>query len=167
MRYVIMGADGKLGGRVAQQVLEATADDHLVFTAPAPERISALTRDRWRKAGVELRQLSYDNPEQMASIFQAGDRVFFVSSILNGPKRVRQHRNVIDALTSAHIGHVTYTSFFGANREGYNQYVLPDHRATEGFLRESGLNYSIMRNNLYMDNYTTTSVMLALLSDNV
>ncbi|WP_315066574.1 hypothetical protein [uncultured Clostridium sp.] len=27
----------------------------------------------------------------------------------------------------------------GANREGYNQYVLPDHTATEEYLKASGV----------------------------
>lgn len=45
--------------------------------------------------------------------------------------------------------------------------MLPDHRATEQMLKESGISYNIMRNNLYMENYLTTSVMLAMLSNNI
>lgn len=45
--------------------------------------------------------------------------------------------------------------------------VLPDHRATEAYLKKCGIEYNIMRNNLYMENYLSTSVMLALLSNNV
>ena len=44
--------------------------------------------------------------------------------------------------------------------------MLPDHRATEKMLKESGIEHNIMRNNLYMENYLTTSVMLAMLSGN-
>ncbi|MGM9526408.1 MAG: NAD(P)-dependent oxidoreductase, partial [Peptococcaceae bacterium] len=49
----------------------------------------------------------------------------------------------------------------------YHQYVLPDHRATEAYLATCGIPYNVMRNNLYMENYLTTSVMLAMLSNNV
>ncbi|MCI5503591.1 MAG: NmrA family NAD(P)-binding protein [Eubacterium sp.] len=103
----------------------------------------------------------------MIEAFTGGDRIFFVSSIINGPHRVEQHKNVIDACKAAGVKHITYTSFFGANREGYHQYVLEDHRPTEAYLKASGIEYNIMRNNLYMENYLTVSVILAMLSNNV
>lgn len=167
MKYVVTGVDGKLAGRVAENVLQQVEGDKLIFTCPNPDRVPAEKTERWKKAGVTLRAASYDDEAQMVEAFSGGERLFFISSILNGERRVRQHQTVIEACKKAGIQHITYTSFFGANREGYNQYVLPDHRATEKMLRECGLEYNIMRNNLYMENYLTTSVMLAMLSNNV
>ena len=80
--------------------------------------------------GVTVKEANYDDVEQMTKAFEGADRLFFISSIINGPKRVEQHRKVIEACKKAGVKHITYTSFFGADREGYNQYVLPDHRAT-------------------------------------
>lgn len=167
MKYIITGVDGKLAGRVAENMLQQVDGTDLIFTCPDPNRVSEEKKERWKKAGVTLRAVSYDAEEQMKEVFSRGERLFFISSILNGERRVRQHHSVIEACKKAGIEHITYTSFFGANREGYNQYVLPDHRATEKMLRECGIEYNIMRNNLYMENYLTTSVMLAMLSDNV
>lgn len=167
MRYIVTGCDGQLAGRVAANMLKEVKGEQLIFTCPDLNRLSKEKKEEWEKQGVEVRQANYDNKEEMIKAFSGGDRIYFISSILNGPKRVQQHKNVIDACVEAGVKHITYTSFFGANREGYNQYVLPDHRATEKYLKECGLEYNIMRNNLYMENYLTVSVMLAMLSNNV
>lgn len=167
MKYLVTGADGKLAGRVAENMLNQVDGEELIFTCPNLARLSEEKRNEWTKSGVEVREANYDNEEQMTEAFRGVDRLFFISSIINGPKRVEQHRKVISACKRADVKHITYTSFFGADREGYNQYVLPDHRATEKMLAESGIEYNIMRNNLYMENYLTTSVMLAMLSNNV
>lgn len=167
MKYLVTGADGKLAGRVAENMLKQVDGKELIFTCPDISRLSAEKKEKWEKSGVEIREANYDREEQMTLSFQGADRLFFISSIINGPKRVEQHRKVIEACKRAGVKHITYTSFFGADREGYHQYVLPDHRETEKMLKESGIEYNIMRNNLYMENYLTTSVMLAMLSNNV
>jgi len=167
MKYVITGVDGKLSSRVAENMLKNVSGNQLIFTCPNLDRIPENKKKLWEDLGVELKKASYDDKEEMVQAFRGGERLFFISSILNGEKRVQQHKKVIEACQEAKIKHITYTSFFGANREGYNQYVLPDHRATEKMLRECGIDYNIMRNNLYMENYLTTSVMLAMLSNNV
>ncbi len=167
MKYLVTGADGKLAGRVAENMLKEVDGSSLIFTCPDLKRLPESKKAQWEQKGVEVREANYDREDQMAEAFCGADRLFFISSIINGPKRVEQHRKVIAACKRAGIRHITYTSFFGADREGYNQYVLPDHRATEKMLAECGIEYNIMRNNLYMENYLTTSVMLAMLSHNV
>ncbi len=167
MKYVVTGVDGKLAGRVAENMLKEVAGNELIFTCSKLSRLSEEKKEKWKKAGVSIKEANYDDKVGMIAAFSGGDRLFFISSILNGEKRVEQHKRVIEACKEAGIKHITYTSFFGANREGYNQYVLPDHRATEKMLKDSGIEYNIMRNNLYMENYLTTSVMLAMLSNNV
>ncbi|VBB07183.1 Hypothetical protein LUCI_2427 [Lucifera butyrica] len=166
MRYIVTGADGQLGGRVATNMLNEVPGEELIFTCPVLNRLPKKKIEDWKNQGVTVKEANYDNKEQMIEAFQGGDRIYIVSGIKNGPERVQQHKNVIDAAIAAGVGHITYTSFLGANREGYYQYVLPDHTATEKYLHETGVNFNIMRNNLYMENYLTNSVMLANLSDN-
>jgi NAD(P)H dehydrogenase (quinone) len=166
MKYIVTGADGQLGGRVAENMLNEVSGNQLIFTCPDLSRIPTEKTDAWQKAGVTLKEASYDNQKQMIEAFTGGDRIWMVSGILNGPARVIQHKNVIDAVKIAGIQHVTYTSFLGANRPEYTQYVLPDHTATEAYLRESGIEFNIMRNNLYLENYLTNSVLFANLSNN-
>ncbi len=167
MKYIVTGVDGQLGRRVAKNMLDHVDGNALIFTAPNLNRIPREVLIKWKSEKVEIREGNYDDKEGLQKAFDGGTRIFFVSSVLNGAQRVAQHKNVIDACEAAGVRHITYTSFLGANRAGYNQYVLPDHRATEKYLTESGVEYNIMRNNLYMENYLTTSVMLAMLSNNV
>ncbi|MCG2802254.1 MAG: NmrA family NAD(P)-binding protein [Cellulomonas sp.] len=161
MRYIVTGADGQLGGRVATNVLAQVPGNQLTFTAPDLDRVRPETAAAWAAAGVRLESASYDDVEQMKAAFAGGDRIFIVSGVLIGPERVQQHKNVIDAAIAAGVQHITYTSFFGANRPDYHQYVLPDHTATEAYLTAQGVEHNIMRNNLYVENYLLNSVMLA------
>lgn len=166
MKYIVTGVDGQLGGRVAANMLQEVSGDQLIFTCSDLSRIPAEKAEAWQKQGVTLRAANYDNKEQMIEAFTGGDRIWMVSGILNGPARVIQHKDAINAAKAAGVKHITYTSFLGANRPEYTQYVLPDHTATEAYLRESGLQFNIMRNNLYLENYLTNSVLFANLSDN-
>ncbi|MEN0615852.1 NmrA family NAD(P)-binding protein [Klebsiella indica] len=171
MKYLVTGCDGKLGGRIAENMLSRVSPQELIFTCPDPQRIPADKVAQWVKKGVEIRAANYDNPEQMLSAFAGADRMFMISGILIGEKRVKQHCNVIDSALSAGVQHITYCSFVGASDPRYQHvYVTPDHTATEAYIKflskKKEFKYNIMRNNLYMENYLTTSVMLALMSGN-
>ena len=107
----------------------------------------------------------------MAKAFEGGDRLYIVSAVTIGEIRVQQHKNVVDAAIKAGIKHITYTSFLGASNPAYEHvYVTPDHTATEKYIcekhEETGISYNFMQDNLYMENYLTTSVMLSLMSEN-
>lgn len=167
MKYLITGVDGKLSRRVADNMITLVNPKNLIFTCPDLKKIPKNTITYWNSLGIILKEANYDDIPQMIEAFSGADRIFFISSILNGPKRITQHKNVIEACKKAHIKHITYTSFLGADNPNYTQYVIPDHRETEKMIKNSGIEYNIMRNNLYMENYLTTSVMLAMLSNNI
>lgn len=171
MKYIITGCDGKLGGRVAENMINSTATKNLIFTCPDPDRIFPETKKRWLNLGIEIRRADYDQYAGMVKAFEGGDRILIISGVLIGEKRVQQHKNAIEAAIAANIKHITYVSFLGASDPKYaHVYVTPDHTATESYLHEvcysEGVEFNIMRNNLYMENYLTTSVMLALISKN-
>ena len=165
MRYVVTGAGGQLGGIVASNMLNQVSGGQLIFTCRFPDRLPKEKKEDWKNQGVTLKAADYDDKAQMIEAFAGAERMFMVSGVFIGQKRVRQHQNAIDAAKEAGVRHITYTSFFGANREGYDQYVLPDHRATEEYLAECGIDYNIMRNTLYLENYLLNAVMLANISD--
>lgn len=169
MRYIVTGVDGKLGGRVAENMLQDIEGKDLIFTCPNLSYLPDEKKERWEKLGVRLREANYDDTVGMTRAFEGGDRIWVVSAVAIGEKRVQQHKNVIDAAKAAGVQHITYTSCIGASDPDpkyASVFVLPDHTVTEEYLRASGVNYNIMRNNLYMENFLTTSVMLALMSNN-
>ncbi|MBC3797620.1 NmrA family NAD(P)-binding protein [Acetobacterium tundrae] len=166
MRYIVTGADGQLGGRVASNMLKEVSGDQLIFTCPDLNRLRPERTKDWEEKDVIIKEANYDDKAQMTEAFKGGDRIYIVSGVIIGPERVQQHKNVIDAAIEAGVKHITYTSFFGANRPEYKQYVLPDHTATEEYLISTGVDYNIMRNSLYLENYLLNSVMMANLDNN-
>ncbi len=59
---------------------------------------------------------------------------------------------MIDAARAAGVGRVVYTSL---TRADTSQLVLaPEHKATESLLRDSGVPFTILRNNWYVENHT-------------
>jgi len=71
-------------------------------------------------------------------------------SAAEAPDRVDQHRSFVDAAVEAGVRHVVYTSFAGASAESV--FTLGrDHFATEQHIRESGLAFTFLRDNFYLD----------------
>lgn len=167
MKYVITGCDGRLGGKVAENVLKEVSPSKLIFTCPSLARLNPERKSRWEALGVTLREANYSDPEGMKKAFEGGNRLYMISGVLVGEKRVQQHKNAVNAAVEAGIEHITYTSFLGASDPAYaNVFVTPDHTVTESYIKDCakqhGIRYNFMRNNLYMENYLTGYSTLAI-----
>ncbi len=64
-------------------------------------------------------------------------------------RRAGQHRAAIEAAEAAGVRHVLYTSI--PNPESGTAAAAPSHLATEQALRDSGLAWTFLRNNLYAE----------------
>ena len=96
-----------------------------------------------------MRAGDFSKPETLDSAFAGGKKLLLISTN-DGGDRVAQHTAAIEAARRAGIRHIVYTSFINATPE--NPAVgARDHRLTEDALRKSGLAYTILRNQLYMD----------------
>jgi NAD(P)H dehydrogenase (quinone) len=99
---------------------------------------------------VEIRVASYDDRASLDAALTGLDRLLLISSNEVG-RRIPQHQNVIDAAKAAGVKQVVYTS---APKATSSSLVLaPEHKATEEYLAASGLDYTILRNNWYTENY--------------
>jgi NAD(P)H dehydrogenase (quinone) len=136
----ITGATGRLGGRVARQLAARGVSQRLVVRDPA--RAPALD-------GTEVVQASYDDADAVRRALEGVETVFMVSGA-EQPDRVAQHKTFIDAAASAGVTRLVYTSFFGAAPDATFT-LARDHWATEEHLRASGLAFTFLRDNLYMD----------------
>lgn len=167
MRYIVTGADGKLAGRIAEQMIEEVGGEHLTFTVWSLKFVPEDKLNRWKKAGVTIFEANYDDVEALNQAFKGGDRVYIVSGLEVG-KRVQQHKNAIDAAINQGVSHITYSSFVGATNPKYAHLdVTPDHTATEEYLKQTNHPYTAVRNSLYIENYLTMYPMLAMMSDNI
>jgi NAD(P)H dehydrogenase (quinone) len=171
MKYVITGCDGKLAGRVSEEVLAKVDPSQLIFTCRSLARLNPEKKAHWESKGIAVREANYDDKAGMVQAFKGGNRIYIVSSVTIGEIRRQQHRNVVDAAIEAGVEHLTYTSFLGASDPKYaDVYVTPDHTATETYIKECAqrcnIRYNFMRNNLYLENYLTDWSILASLSGN-
>jgi NAD(P)H dehydrogenase (quinone) len=136
----VTGATGGLGGRVARRLAERGMSQRLVVRdlGRAPEL-----------AGAEAAAASYDDPERLRRAFQ-GARTLLMVSASEDPDRLRLHANVVEAATDAGVERVVYTSFFGAAPECTFTFGR-DHWHTEELIKGSGLAWTMLRDNLYLD----------------
>jgi len=64
--------------------------------------------------------------------------------------RLEEHRAFVDAAAAAGVRHVVYVSFFGAAPDATFT-LARDHAATEEHLRVSGMAWTFLRDNLYLE----------------
>jgi NAD(P)H dehydrogenase (quinone) len=144
---VITGATGYLGGHVLDLLLEGGMPTRELAAAVRNEERAQPIAER----GVAVRYADYDEPESLPRAFAGADVLFFVSgSSRDDEQRVREHKAVMAAATSAGVGHVVYTSFVDAHTPS----PFPGagvHETTERLLRQSGLRWTALRNGAYAD----------------
>lgn len=136
----ITGSTGHLGGIVARAIAERGEEQTLVVRDPS--RAPQL-------AGARVRQASYrDGAASRAAL--EGVQTLFMVSAAESVDRVDEHRSFIDAAAAAGVSHIVYTSFFGAHPDAVFT-LARDHFATEQHIRDSGMDFTFLRNNFYMD----------------
>ncbi len=147
MSVVITGATGHLGRLVVQNLLQQGV--------PAGD-ITAAGRDTTKikdlaDRGVRVRVIDYDDPATLDQAFRSAGRILLISASEVG-QRARQHGHAIDAARRAGAGLLAYTSI--ANADTTTLRLAAEHQATEAALRASGLEYVLLRNSWYIENYT-------------
>ena len=136
----VTGVTGGLGGRVARRLAERGVGQRLVARDPgrAPEL-----------AGTEVAAGGYDDRDSLRRAFDGAGTLFMVSAS-EDPDRLRLHANVVGAATDAGVERVVYTSFFGAAPDCSFTFGR-DHWHTEELIKGSGLRFTMLRDNLYLD----------------
>ena len=142
--YAVTGVTGYLGRLVVAELLaRGVPATDIVALARTPEKAADL--------GVPVRRADYSDPSTLAGALAGVDVLLLVSGTELG-QRVAQHTNVIKAAEVAGVGRVAYTSI--ANAEHSTNPLQPEHKATEDVLRASGVPFTILRDNWYLENYT-------------
>lgn len=142
---VVTGATGKLGRLVIEGLL---------LRVPAAE-ITAAVRDPGKAAdfaerGVNVRRADYDEPDTLDTAIEGADRVLLISSN-NFQRSVAQHAAVIAAVKRADVALLAYTSLWHADITT----ALPaaPHRETEPLILAAGVPFTMLRNNLYTEQF--------------
>ncbi|ABG93944.1 probable nucleoside-diphosphate-sugar epimerase [Rhodococcus jostii RHA1] len=146
MTIAVTGATGHLGRLVVEALLDkGTPAGDIVAVVRTPAKAADLA-----DKGVEIRQADYSDRAALESAFAGVDKLLLVSGSEVG-QRVAQHANVIDAANTAGVGFVAYTSILDAQNSPIGLAV--EHRATEDRLTQSGIDFALLRNGWYWENY--------------
>lgn len=136
----VTGSTGHLGGLVARQLTDAGS----------PQRL--LVRDLGRAPELEdavPAVVTYADPV-LARAALEGVKTLFMVSAAEAEDRLQQHCTFVDAAAAAGVQHIVYTSFFGAAAD--STFTLGrDHFATEERIKGSGMDYTFLRDNFYLD----------------
>jgi NAD(P)H dehydrogenase (quinone) len=136
----VTGATGALGGLVARGLASAGTTQRLLVRRPgrAPDL-----------QGAVVLPCSYGDRAAALEALR-GARVLLMVSGSESADRLDQHRRFVDAAAGAGVRHVVYTSFFGADPDC--TFTLGrDHFATEQHIRASGMDFTFLRDNFYLD----------------
>ena len=132
----ITGASGEVGGRVARLVTE-------------PHRLLVRDLAKAPTGDKEVRAAAYDDPAAMRAALDGAGTLFMVSG-RESPDRLAEHRSAIDAAVAAGVGKIVYLSFYGAAPDC--TFTLGrDHWHTEQHIRATGLRWTFLRDNLYLE----------------
>jgi len=145
-QLLVTGAGGNLGKAVVAELRRLGAKTVIAATRTPGKHLELAA------LGVEEREADFDRPETLQTAFQGVERLLLISTdSLHAPGvRIKQHRAAIQAAVSAGVDHVVYTSC--PNAHPTNGPSIPDdHFWTEVALFESGLDWTILRNNLYAE----------------
>ena len=145
MKIGVTGATGQLGTLVVEELKKRISHDEIVALVRSPEKAS--------KLGVETRKFDYSKPEGLTDAFKGIDRLLLISSNEIG-QRAKQHLNVIEAAWKNGVKWIVYTSLLHADTSSLS--LAAEHYATEKAIIESGIEYTILRNGWYTENYTNT-----------
>ncbi len=145
MKMLVTGATGKLGTKVVDTLLKTVPASQLAVSVRNPEKAEGL-----RARGVEVRQGDFDHPETLDSAFTGIDRLLIISADGDNETRIRQHTDAVAAAERAKVKFIAYTSLGNANES--NLFLAPPHRATEEAILKTGIPYSFLRNNWYLEN---------------
>jgi len=140
MTVAVTGSTGHVGGLVARSLAEDLRTD-----------LRLVVRDASRAPAydTDVRVCTYAEHDASVAALEGADLLFMVSAAEAADRR-EQHRTFVRAAADAGVRHVVYTSFAGAAPDA--TFTLGrDHADAEAAIRESGMAFTFLRDNFYLD----------------
>lgn len=134
---------GKLGSEIVKALSTIVPQQQIIGLARTPENAKNL--------GIEIRPGDYNHKSTLEKSLQSVDILLLVSGMDDPKTRIKQHRNVIDAAKCAGVRKIVYTSVQGAEENTAFSSVVQSNRQTELDIMNSGLDWVIGRNGIYIE----------------
>lgn len=145
MKILVTGATGKLGSLVIENLLELLPVENIVISVRDISKAKQL-----KEKGIDVRYGDFDRPETLKEAFKEIDKILIISTDGDNETRIRQHKNAVIEAKNSGIKFIAYTSVGKADTSSLPLAIV--HKETENFIKESGISYSFLRNNWYLEN---------------
>jgi uncharacterized protein YbjT (DUF2867 family) len=136
----VTGSTGQLGSRVARRLAADGVPQRLIVRDPV--RAPSL-------AGAEVAQAAYGEHSALLNALD-GVSTLLLLSATESADRVSLHKATVDAAVAAGVKRIVYTSFVAASPSATFTFAR-DHWHTEEHVRSTGVDFTFLRDNLYLD----------------
>jgi uncharacterized protein YbjT (DUF2867 family) len=141
---LVTGTTGTVGGEVVKQ-LSSTGQK---VRASVRSTTHATSNDKLK--GVELMEIDYNKPETLATAFKGADKPFLLTPA--SPIAAELAANLVKEAKKNAIKHIVKQSVMGADTE-LDVAHLRLHRQAEKMIEESGIPFTFLRPNDFMQNF--------------
>jgi uncharacterized protein YbjT (DUF2867 family) len=140
---VVTGATGTVGSKVVEQLVQAGSTVRAAVRDPG----KIATRD-----GVEAVAFDMAAPESVAPALRGADHLFLLTAFV--PDMVDMTKRVVDAAQKEGVEHIVRLSVLGAGPQA-SITLARWHTDAEQYLEQSGVGFTHLRPNSFMQNYIT------------
>ncbi len=140
---LITGATGTTGGATLRALQSSETPVRVLVRDPA--KFSA-------PRGVDVAVGHFEDAASLDAALQGVDHAFLVSPV--SPQQVKQESAFVDAARRAGVQHIVRLSALGADQPGSDAMRLgASHRTLEQVVRDSGIAWTFLRPNGFMQNF--------------
>ena len=144
MTIGVTGAGGTVGSEVIRQLQAKQAPFRAVYFSPH-------RAEDGRARGIDAVTADYRRPETVRAALEGCDRVFLLGPNLSNQTDLEL--NVVEAARIAGASHIVKQSVMGAEGDDYS--LAKVHRPVERRLESSGMRWTFIRPNSFMQNVVT------------
>ena len=146
MKVNILGGTGQLGSKIVDELLQAGASAEQLIVSCRNESKA----QRFAALGIEVRIADYDHPESLAPALEGTDVLMLIPSMAPVEDRVIEHDRILAGAKSASVGRIVFSSFSAARTD--SQFLVTPYLVyAESKVRLSGIDWTILRNGMYLD----------------
>jgi len=145
---LVTGATGTVGSEVVKQLLSAKGERKDIKAAARSANDST-----FRNLGVQALELDYNKPDTISAALSGIDKLFLLTPFQSN--MVDLTSNLVNEAKKAGVKYIVKQSVLGA--DDAEQAITPSrlHRQAEKVIEESGIPFTFLRPNFFMQNFVT------------
>jgi uncharacterized protein YbjT (DUF2867 family) len=143
---LVTGATGNIGSEVVKELLSDAPDVSIKAAARSSQNVKKVKSD----ARVKVIQIDYNEPETVREALNGVDKLFLLTPDV--PNAADLASNVVIEAKKAGIKQIVKQSVMGAALES-DVGTMRLHRQVEKFIEQSGISFTFLRPNEFMQNF--------------